>query len=162
MSIHTIKSISAVLDSADRVMLARKVYSVFALNFLAPSAFLASRSSQALRAASRRVPRTAKPASAASYSLLTTTRPSALPHRLRTIEVLSPNSSFFTSHLFLTVCSPFADLKRSILRAPRKWSTNAATGHSPSYRTTSKMIRLPSLAMARRATDRASTRAIMA
>ena len=63
-------------------------------------AFLASRSSQALRAASRRVPRAAKPASAASYSLLTTTRPSALPHRLRTTEVLTLKFLFRTAHLF--------------------------------------------------------------
>lgn len=68
-------------------------------------AFLASRSSQALRAASRRAPRAAKPANAASYSLLAATRPSlasALPSRLTTIEVLSPLSSFFFSS-FLTV-----------------------------------------------------------
>jgi ketol-acid reductoisomerase len=62
-------------------------------------AFLASRSSQALRAASRRAPRVAKSANAASYSLLATTRPSlasALPCR---IEVLF---SFFSSlpHIF--------------------------------------------------------------
>ncbi|KAI0279297.1 ketol-acid reductoisomerase [Russula aff. rugulosa BPL654] len=53
-------------------------------------AFLASRSSQALRAASRRAPRAAKSANAASYSLLATTRPSlvasALASRLTTIE----------------------------------------------------------------------------
>ena len=63
-------------------------------------AFLASRSSQALRAASHRVPRATKPANAASYSLLATMRPSlasALPRRLTTIEVLSPNS---TPHRF--------------------------------------------------------------
>jgi ketol-acid reductoisomerase len=35
---------------------------------------------------------------------------------------------------------------------------SAASGHSPSYRTTSKTICLPSSAMARRAMDRASTR----
>jgi ketol-acid reductoisomerase len=54
-------------------------------------ASLASRSSQALRAASRRVPRTAskvapKPANAASYSLLATTRASALSRRTTTFE----------------------------------------------------------------------------
>ena len=72
-------------------------------------AFLASRSSQALRAASRRVPRATKPANAASYSLFATTRPSlasALPRRLTTIEVLiskflvSYRTSFLTLFFF--------------------------------------------------------------
>jgi len=67
-------------------------------------AFLASRSSQALRAASRRVPRAAKTANVANYSLLATTRSSlassALPRKLTTVEVLSPNSSFHAAHLF--------------------------------------------------------------
>ena len=73
-------------------------------------------------------------------------------------------SKFLVSYLtyFLTVCSPFAELKRSTLRARKKSSTSVATGLSPSYRATSKTIRLPSLVMARRATDRASTPAIMA
>ena len=65
-------------------------------------AFLASRSSQAIRAASRRVPRATKPTNAASYSLLTTTRPglaSASPRRLTKFEVLSSNSSFTTTHI---------------------------------------------------------------
>jgi ketol-acid reductoisomerase len=72
-------------------------------------AFLASRSSQALRAASRRAPRAAKSANAASYSLLATTRPSlvasALASRLTTIEVLSRfffpyRTSFLTLFFF--------------------------------------------------------------
>ncbi|KAH9988999.1 hypothetical protein BJV77DRAFT_1061307 [Russula vinacea] len=54
-------------------------------------ASLASRSSQALRAASRRVPRTPskvapKPANAASYSLLATTRANAVSRRATTFE----------------------------------------------------------------------------
>lgn len=67
-------------------------------------AFLASRSSQALRAASRRAPRAAKSANAASYSLLATTRPSlvasALASRLTTIEVLSRFFLLPTAHIF--------------------------------------------------------------
>jgi hypothetical protein len=62
------------------------------------SANMASFASQALRAASRRVPRTAskvapKPANAASYSLLAATRSSALPRRATTFQVFCQKKS---------------------------------------------------------------------
>ena len=66
-------------------------------------ALLASRSSQALRVASRRVPRAVKSANVASYSLLATTRlglTSALPRRLTTIEVHFSQIPLFLQHIF--------------------------------------------------------------
>lgn len=69
-------------------------------------ALLASRSSQALRAASRRVPRAVKSTSVASYSLLATTRlglTSALPGRLTTIEVHFSKFLFSYHTCFLTL-----------------------------------------------------------
>ena len=79
---------------------------------------MASFATQALRAASRRVPRTAskvapKPANAASYSLLAATRSSALPRRATKLQVSrqKKNLSASTDLFFSLPCQSVRGIK---------------------------------------------------
>jgi hypothetical protein len=93
------------ISSADRkrrvVVVGRHLFLAL-LDLQSLMAFFASRSSQALRAASRRVPRTAQPAKVASYSLLATRSSTVASAPRRTTTTSLEVRSIFPQKHFLS------------------------------------------------------------